>query len=96
MELGRKVELAEQAIKSITRHDDAPAGEVQDAVGRLVRFASSEISDLDSARAQRKSEREAALRDVTMVDSTAEIVTQSEDGAVEFTRAPEIDINNLA
>lgn len=42
MNIDRKLEIAKEAIASITRHDDAPAEEVLVAVAELGRFVEAE------------------------------------------------------
>ncbi len=58
MKIGRKVELAKQALASITRHDDAEMAVVEAAVAEVSAFLSAEIKD---AAARREARKAAAL-----------------------------------
>lgn len=58
MKIGRKVELAKQALASITRHDDAELAVVEAAAAELSTFLATEIK---AATARRETRKTAAL-----------------------------------
>lgn len=58
MKIGRKVELAKQALASITRHDDAELVVVEAAAAELSAFLAQELTD---AAARREARKAAAL-----------------------------------
>lgn len=58
MKIGRKVELAKQALASITRHDDAEFALVEAAAAELAAYLADEVS---AAKQRREARKAAAL-----------------------------------
>ncbi len=54
MKIARKVELAKQALASITRHDDAEMVVVEAAAAELSAFMAQELQEAAARRAARK------------------------------------------
>lgn len=53
MNIKEKLAYVKQAIRSITEHDDAPAGEVAAAVGEVQAFAGNELKKATKRRADK-------------------------------------------
>jgi len=53
MNIDRKLEIAKEAIASITRHDDAPAAEVATAAAEIGKFINAEMKAAGERRAAR-------------------------------------------
>jgi hypothetical protein len=54
MDLDRKLELAEAAIKSIAEHDDATAKEVENALSRVASMVKAHGAAAKTRREQKK------------------------------------------
>lgn len=62
MKIDEKVPYAEQAIRSITRHDDEPLDVRAKALAGLVKFIDREIVDAKKRETKRRAEEAAAAK----------------------------------
>lgn len=62
MDIKRKVELAEQAIRNITTHHDAPEQEIREACAHLVQAIDVALAGMPAAREAHRQWIEAELK----------------------------------